>query len=173
MIAYLVKLQVVWAKMNPNQEKLVRFIQHWCGEWEPPGEKHPSSYIGSTTPKYTYSPYLISVTVSGLWSTKKKVNGCVNPVNDQMFGVKKEAIFACDVCCFGKISNKNYVFTKSKNNLWFLLQNVTKISWECHQYWQRTNKQALIFVYTNNTHIHKTSQELRILPPQVTWKVKF
>ena len=63
-----------------------------------------------------------------------------------------------------KIKQKFMCLTKSKNNLCFLLQNVTKLSWECHQYWQRTNKHAPILVYTNNTHINKTSQELQKLP---------
>ena len=62
-----------------------------------------------------------------------------------------------------KIKHKFMCFTKSKNNLCFLLQNLTKSSRECYQYWQRTNKHAAILVYVNNTHINKTSQELRKL----------
>ena len=75
MIAYLVKLQVVWAKMNPNQEKLVRFIQHWCGEWNAPGEKASNRELHHTRTiqyiLYTYCMYTVDTWISNMRKQKE------------------------------------------------------------------------------------------------------
>ena len=166
MIAYLVKLQVVWAKMNPNQEKLVRFIQHWCGEWKPPGEKHPSSYVHRF---YSTKIHILIIFYKchgprDLIYVKESELMCKSCKWSDFWCEKGSHFYMRCLLFRQKIKQKFMCFAKSKNNLCFVLQNVTKLRWECHQYWQRTNKHAPILVYTNNTYINKTSQELQKLP---------